>query len=96
MTALKGPSIYYRGYLAIVGLIATAIVGVIGVVVALSLAAAVVVIGFFGSILLAFASLAMRAKRRSQAKTQAGDTDIIEAKRVGGHSWVAYGWDNRQ
>lgn len=95
MSTLKGPSIHRNEFAAIVGFIATAIAGVIGLVVALSIAAAVVVIGFFGAILLAFASLAMRARRPSRARTSA-DPEIIEAKRVGGHSWVAYGWDNQQ
>jgi hypothetical protein len=95
MQALKGPSGIYRGYSAILGLVAAAVATIVGVVVAITLALSVVVIGLFGGILLAFASLAMRARRKSKAKP-ANDPQIIEAQRVGGHSWVAYGWDNRQ
>ncbi|MEI7932151.1 MAG: hypothetical protein WCI21_03740 [Alphaproteobacteria bacterium] len=94
MQALKGSSLVYRGYSAVVGFLAALVAGVVGLVVAVALALAVVVIGFFGGILLAFASLAMRARRSSKAAKSADDAQIIEAKRVGGHSWVAYGWDN--
>jgi hypothetical protein len=24
------------------------------------------------------------------------DPDLIEARHIGGHSWVAYGWDGRR
>ena len=86
----------FRGYAAVVGFLAAIVAGVVGVVVAIALALSVVVIGLFGGILLAFASLAMRARRSSKKAKAEGDSQIIEAQRVGGHSWVAYGWDNRQ
>ncbi len=95
MQTLKGPSVVFRGSSTILGFLAAVVAGVVGVVVAVAIALAVVVIGFFGGILLAFASLAMRARRSSKAPKSAGDPQIIEAKRVGGHSWVAYGWDNQ-
>jgi hypothetical protein len=96
MQAISGSSAL-RGLAGVAGLIAAAIAGAIGLVVALVFAAAVLVIGLFGSILLAFAGLAMRARRSSKPQpAKAGDADVIEARRVGGHSWVAYGWDNRR
>jgi hypothetical protein len=86
----------FRGYSAVIGFVAAVVAGVIGLVVAVVLALSVVVIGLFGGILLALASLAMRARRSSRKVKAEGDSQIIEAHRVGGHSWVAYGWDNRQ
>jgi hypothetical protein len=41
------------------------------------------------SVLLVFAGLALRARRTM--RRQAGD--VIEARHLGGGSWVAYGWD---
>jgi hypothetical protein len=36
----------------------------------------------------------MRA--RQSAKPAKADDGIIEAHKVGGHSWVAYGWDEHR
>ena len=47
-----------------------------------------------GSALLAFAGLAMRARRTVRARRR--DSDIIEARHLGGHHWVAYGWNERR
>jgi small neutral amino acid transporter SnatA (MarC family) len=93
---MRSSNPYYRGYAAVIGFVAAVIAGVVGLVVAIALALSVVVIGLFGGILLACASLAMRARRSSKKAKAEGDSQIIEAQRVGGHSWVAYGWDNRQ
>jgi hypothetical protein len=57
-------------------------------------AATVVVIGFMGSALFGLVALALRARRTVQAKTSS-DPTLIEARNVGGHSWVAYGWNDR-
>jgi hypothetical protein len=43
------------------------------------------------SVLVAFAGLALRARRSVRSK----DPTVLEARNVGGHSWVAYGWDQR-
>jgi hypothetical protein len=56
-------------------------------------AATMMVIAFMASILLALAAAAVRA-RRSVSHT--ADPNVIEARHVGGHSWVAYGWDGRR
>jgi hypothetical protein len=83
----------------IAGAVFTVIAGVVATVLAVALAASVVVIGLMGGTLLFLASLAMRARRTAQsrpvgAKASPGP-QIIEARHVGGHSWVAYGWDRR-
>ncbi len=56
-------------------------------------AATVVVIAIMSSGFLALAAFALRARRTVRAR--AVDPDLIEARHVGGHSWVAYGWDGR-
>ena len=78
----------------IAGAVFTVIAGVVATVLAVALAASVVVIGLMGGALLFLASLAMRARRTAKAKSNPGP-QIIEARHVGGHSWVAYGWDRR-
>ena len=78
----------------IAGAVFTVIAGVVATVLAVALAASVVVIGLMGGTLLFLASLAIRARRTAKAKSNPGP-QIIEARHVGGHSWVAYGWDRR-
>ena len=56
-------------------------------------AATMVVIAIMATGFLAIAAVAMRARRTVRAT--AANPDIIEARNVGGHSWVAYGWDGR-
>ena len=49
---------------------------------------------FMGGVVAALAAAALRARRT--VRTPADDTDLIEARNIGGHSWVAYGWDSRR
>jgi hypothetical protein len=63
-------------------------------VLAVFFAASMMVIAFMASILLALAAAAVRARR--SVSRAAADSNIIEARHVGGHSWVAYGWDDRR
>jgi hypothetical protein len=56
-------------------------------------AATVAVIALMTSALLGFAALAMRARR--SVRTRRSASDIIEARHLGGHHWVAYGWNER-
>lgn len=93
MQALNGSSAR-KGFAAVFGLVAATLAAAVGLVLALVFAATIVVIGFMGSILLALAGLAMKARRTAKAKQ--GQDGVIEAQRVGGHQWVAYGWDNRR
>lgn len=76
----------------IAGALATSAAVVIGAVLAVVFAATVVVVGFIGSALFGIAAFAFRG--RKAAKAQADD-GLIEARNVGGHSWVAYGWNER-
>lgn len=75
------------------GALATSVAVVIGAVLAVIFAATVVAVGFLGSALFGLAAFAFRG--RKVAKAPAGDPSLIEARNVGGHSWVAYGWNER-
>ena len=74
------------------GALATAAAVAVGAVLAVFFAATVVVIAVMASALLALAGLALRAKK---ARAQRDD-GVIEARHLGGHHWVAYGWNERQ
>ena len=81
-----------RSLSVVVGLFATAVAVVIAAVLAVVFAATVAVIAVISSALLGFAGLAMRARRTARARTSDG---VIEARHLGGHHWVAYGWNER-
>jgi len=73
------------------GVIATVAALTVGAVLAVFTAAAVAVIALCASILIFFAGLAMRARRRVTVRARRAD-DVIEAQKVG-DTWVAYGWE---
>jgi len=54
-------------------------------------AATVLVIALMSSALLYLASIATRARRTARARRR--DDGLIEARHLGGHHWVAYGWN---
>jgi hypothetical protein len=89
-----------KGLALLAGAVCTVIAGIVATVLAVALAASVVVVAVFGGALLFLASLAMRARRTAQSRAVGAKADpgpqIIEARHVGGHSWVAYGWDRRR
>ena len=60
---------------------------------AIFFAATVVVTALMATALLALAAMGLKARRTVRAPV---GRDIIEARNVGGHSWVAYGWDGRR
>ncbi len=80
----------WRGASWLLGALAWLAVGLVGAVLALVLTATVVVIAAMSSLLLGLAAAAVKA--RGAVRTR-GPGPLIEARRVGGHSWVAYGWD---
>lgn len=75
------------------GLLASLATAVVASVLAVVFTASVVVIAVMASALVAFALLAARARRALRRASTPADPQIIEARNVGGHSWVAYGWD---
>ena len=94
-TGRGGSRSAFKGLAWLAGALATCAALTIGAILAVFAAATVVVIAIMSSALLALAGLAMRARRsvRTRANT---DPDLIEARKVGGHSWVAYGWNERR
>lgn len=87
------PGSALRSLAAVCATLATFAAVVVGAILALFAAATVTVIAVMSSILLAFAGLAMRARRTVRARR---DDGIIEARHQGGHHWVAYGWNERR
>ncbi len=87
------PRSLLRSLALIGGALATIAAVTVGAVLAVFFAATVVVIAVMASFLLGLAGLALRARRSARAR--AGATDIIEARHLGGHHWVAYGWNER-
>ena len=78
-----------RAFGAIGVLLAWAVAGLAGFVIAAALTATLVVVGVIGAVILTFA----RAwPKRGPAPVE---DDVIEARHIGGHTWVAYGFDHR-
>jgi len=75
------------------GLVATLAALAVGAVLAVFTAAAVAVIALCASVLVFFAGLAMRARRRVTVRARRAD-DVIEARKVG-DTWVTYGWERQ-
>src|SRR4051812_16005060 len=82
----------FRGLAWLGGAVAWVAAAVVGAVLAVFFAATMVLIALMTTAVLAFAGFALRARRTVRAPA---DPNLIEAHRVGGHSWVAYGWDGR-
>jgi hypothetical protein len=80
----------------IAGAILSGIAAALAAVLAIALAASVVVVAVIGGVVLFLATLALRARRPVRVRSNAATPQIIEARNVGGHSWVAYGWDHGQ
>ena len=79
------------------GALATIAAAAIGAILAIVFAATVVVIGAMASILIGLTGFALRTRRSARVHAhRPSDPTLIEARRIGGHSWVAYGWDQRQ
>ncbi len=80
-----------RSLAVLVGLLATAAAVVVGAILAVVFTLTVTVIAIMTSALLGFAGLALRARRTATARADG----VIEARHLGGHHWVAYGWNDR-
>jgi hypothetical protein len=77
------------------GALASLAASLLAAVLALVFTASLVVIAVMAAALVAFAVLASRARRALRGAASPADPQLIEAHNVGGHSWVAYGWDRR-
>jgi hypothetical protein len=84
-----------RGLAWIVGLFLSVIAAALAAVLAVAVAATMVVVAVMGGALLLLAPLALRARRAVRAHRGVGGPQLLEARHIGGHSWVAYSWDRR-
>jgi hypothetical protein len=81
-----------RSLAVVGGAVATAAAVMVGAVLAVFFAATVAVIAVMASALVGFAGVGLRARRTAKARA---DNGVIEARHLGGHHWVAYGWNER-
>ena len=89
----RGPGIG-QGLAWLAGGLATMAALAVGAVLAVFAAATVVVIAVMATALLTLAGAARRA-RGAVTRPDNRDPTVLEARNVGGHSWVAYGWDGQ-
>ena len=85
----------YRSLAWLGGALASLAASVVAVVLALVFTASLVVIAMMGAAVILFALLAARARKAVRSPAGREDAQIIEAHNVGGHSWVAYGWEQK-
>jgi apolipoprotein N-acyltransferase len=86
------PSLFdgaWRGLAWLGGGLAALVASAIAAVLAVFFTAALAVLALMGALAVGFAGLALRARRSAKAT----DPNVIDARRVSGNSWVAYGWD---
>lgn len=89
----------FGGMAWLAGAVLSAIAVVVAIVLAVALAASVLVIGVMGGALLFLATGATRARRTvkaQSAKAVPPGSQLLEARNMGGHSWVAYSWDRQR
>jgi hypothetical protein len=82
----------WRGLAWIAGGLAAAAAAIIGAVLAVIFTFAVAVMALLTAAVVGLGTLALRGRRAVRPAPADG---VIEARNVGGHSWVAYGWDQR-
>jgi hypothetical protein len=95
METAKATGIAWRSLGSLAGAVATSVAVAVAAVIAVVFAATLVVIGFMATALLGLAAFAFRG-RHAPASAASGDAGLIEARHMGGHSWVAYGWNERR
>ena len=83
----------WRGLAWLAGGLAAAIAAVIAAVLAIIFTVAVAVMALLTAAVVGLGALAYRGRRAVRPRPPEGE--VIEARNVGGHSWVAYGWDQR-
>jgi hypothetical protein len=95
METAKATGIAWRSLVHLAGAVATSVAVAVAAVIAVVFAATLVVIGFMATALLGLAAFALRG-RTATAAAPDGLPGLIEARHMGGHSWVAYGWNERR
>jgi len=91
--AVQSPA--FRGLAGLVAGLATICAVIVGAILAVFAAATVTVIALMTSAVLGLAAMATRARRTVRARRHRSENDIIEARHLGGHHWVATGWNER-
>ena len=81
-----------RSLAMLVGMLATTAAVIVGAILAVFFAATVALIAVMASALLGLAGLALRARNTARARADG----VIEARHLGGHHWVAYGWNENR
>lgn len=76
------------------GLFATAAALVIGAVLTVFFAATIALMAVLTSAVLALTTFAMQTRRTVSVKAR--DPGVLDARHIGGHSWVAYGWHEKR
>jgi type IV secretory pathway VirB3-like protein len=91
--SVRTPLLYgaFRPLAWVAGVVATTCAVAVAAVLTVFFAATLVVIALMATVLLAFAGLALRARRTVRRNAP----DMLNARHLGGGSWVAYGWDQR-
>lgn len=84
---MKSPA--FRGLARAGAIIASGAAALVGVALAVVFAASLVAIVLIGLLLVPLTAVALRARRSASVQ----DGPVLEARRIGGHAWVAYGWD---
>ena len=79
-----------RSLAVIGGTLATGAAVIVGAAIAVVFAATVALVAVMTSALLGLAGLAQRTARARNRQP-----DVLEARHLGGHHWVAYGWNER-
>ena len=87
-----GGGVALRGLAWCASAVTWTVAAVVGGLVALVLAAGMLFMAVMATLLMLLGATALKARRTARAQS---DPDLIEARNVGGHSWVAYGWDGR-
>lgn len=81
------------GLMRFVGFAVAMIAFLVAAALAVIFAATVVVSGVVATALVGLSALALRARRAVRIRSET--PGVIEARRVG-HTWVAYGWNDRR
>ena len=86
----------FKGLAWVGGALASVAAAVTGAVLVVVFAASLAVIVVMGAGLVVFALLAARARQALRRSRPSEGSQILEAHNIGGHSWVAYGWDRQR
>ncbi len=78
----------WRGVTWLIGGIAALVAATLAVLLALGFFLFAILTAVILTVKAAFAGVRVERPRR--------EAGLIEARRVGGHSWIAYGWDGRR